>query len=35
MGISTNFADLDTIATGVPNFKVSGVIRDFLVTGNL
>jgi hypothetical protein len=35
MGTSTNFADLDTIATGVPNFKVSGVIRDFLVTGNL
>ena len=35
MGTSTNFADFDSIATGVPNFKVSGVIRDFLVTGNL
>jgi len=35
MGTSTNFADFDSIATGVPNFRVSGVIRDFLVTGNL
>jgi len=35
MGTSTNFADLDTIATGVPNFRVSGVVRDFLITGNL
>src|SRR6056300_384621 len=36
MGTSTNFADLSTIATSgtVPTFKVSGVIRDFLVTGN-
>ncbi len=37
MGTSTNFADLSSIATSgtVPNFKVSGVIRDFLVTGNI
>ena len=37
MGTSTNFADLSSIATSgtVPNFKVSGVVRDFLVTGNL
>jgi hypothetical protein len=35
MGTSTNFADFDSIATGVPNFRTSGVIRDFLVTGNL
>jgi len=34
MGTSTNFADLSTIASGVPNFRVSGVVRDFLVTGN-
>ena len=34
MGTSTNFANLSTIATGVPNFRVSGVVRDFLVTGN-
>ena len=36
MGTSTNFADLSSIGTSgtVPNFKVSGVIRDFLVTGN-
>jgi len=36
MGTSTNFAALSTIATSgtVPTFKVSGVIRDFLVTGN-
>jgi hypothetical protein len=35
MGTSTNFVDLDTIASGVPNFRVSGVVRDFLITGNL
>ena len=36
MGTSTNFANLSSIATSgtVPVFKVSGVIRDFLVTGN-
>jgi hypothetical protein len=34
MGTSTNFANLSSIGTNVPNFKVSGVIRDFLVTGN-
>ena len=36
MGTSTNFANLSSIgASGtVPVFKVSGVIRDFLVTGN-
>jgi len=36
MGTSTNFANLSSIATSgtVPTFKVSGVIRDFLVTGN-
>ena len=34
MGTSTNFANLSDIASGVPNFRVSGVIRDFLVTGN-
>jgi hypothetical protein len=37
MGTSTNFANLSAIATeGTPPvFRVSGVIRDFLVTGNL
>jgi|TARA_X000000950_G_scaffold4099_1_gene4261 hypothetical protein len=37
MGTSTNFANLSTIATSgtPPVFKVSGVIRDFLVTGNI
>ena len=35
MGTSTNFADLDSIANGVPNFRVSGIVRDFLITGNL
>ncbi|ANS03097.1 hypothetical protein [uncultured Mediterranean phage uvDeep-CGR2-AD10-C281] len=37
MGTSTNFANLSTIATDgtPPIFKVSGVIRDFLVTGNI
>ena len=36
MGTSTNFANLSGIVTSgtLPNFKVSGVIRDFLVTGN-
>jgi hypothetical protein len=34
MGTSTNFANLSTIASGVPTFKVSGVVRDFLITGN-
>ena len=36
MGTSTNFANLSAIQTSgtTPNFRVSGVIRDFLVTGN-
>ena len=36
MGTSTNFANLSAIATSgsVPVFRVSGVVRDFLVTGN-
>jgi hypothetical protein len=36
MGTSTNFADLSSIATEgtPPTFRVSGVIRDFLVTGS-
>ena len=36
MGTSTNFANLSTITTSgtLPNFRLSGVIRDFLVTGN-
>jgi|TARA_R100000808_G_scaffold24404_1_gene56148 hypothetical protein len=34
MGTSTNFANLSAIGTGAPTFRVSGVIRDFLVTGN-
>ena len=36
MGTSTNFANLSAINTAgtTPNFKVSGVVRDFLVTGN-
>ena len=36
MGTSTTFTDLSTISTSgtVPTFKVSGVVRDFLVTGN-
>lgn len=36
MGTSTNFANLSSIATEgtPPNFRTSGVIRDFLVTGN-
>jgi len=37
MGTSTAFADLSTIVTAgtAPVFKVSGVVRDFLVTGNI
>ena len=36
MGTSTNFANLSAIATTgtVPTFRVSGVVRDFLITGN-
>ena len=36
MGTSTNFANLSAIATSgsVPTFRVSGVVRDFLITGN-
>ena len=36
MGTSTNFANLSTISTDgtPPTFRTSGVIRDFLVTGN-
>ena len=36
MGTSTNFANLSTIGSSgtVPVFKVSGVVRDFFVTGN-
>ena len=37
MGTSTAFANLSTIVTAgtAPIFKVSGVVRDFLVTGNI
>ena len=37
MGTSTNFADLTSIQTAgtCPVFRVSGVVRDFLVTGNI
>ena len=35
MGTSTNFAAFTSIAANVPTFKTSGVIRDFLITGNL
>jgi len=37
MGTSTAFADLSTIVTAgtAPIFKVSGVVRDFLVTGHI
>ena len=37
MGTSTNFANLSAIQTEgtVPTFRVSGVVRDFLVTGNI
>ena len=36
MGTSTNFANLSTIVTAgtLPVFRVSGVVRDFFVTGN-
>ena len=37
MGTSTNFANLSSIATDgtPPLFRTSGVIRDFLITGNI
>ena len=37
MGTSTNFANLSSIASSgtPPVFRTSGVIRDFLVTGNI
>ena len=37
MGTSTNFANLSAIATDgtPPLFRTSGVIRDFLITGNI
>jgi hypothetical protein len=35
MGTSTNFANLSAIATDNPVFRVSGVVRDFLVVGNI
>ena len=37
MGTSSAFANLTAIQTAgtVPLFKVSGVVRDFLVTGNI
>ena len=35
MGTSSVFADLSDIATGNPVFRVSGVVRDFLVAGNI
>ena len=37
MGTSTAFANLSTIVTAgtTPTFRVSGVVRDFLVTGNI
>jgi hypothetical protein len=37
MGTSTNFANLSTIVTSgtAPTFRLSGVVRDFLVTGNI
>ena len=37
MGTSTNFANLTSIQTAgtCPLFRVSGVVRDFLVTGNI
>ena len=36
MGTSTNFANLSAIATAgsPPTFRTSGVVRDFLITGN-
>jgi hypothetical protein len=37
MGTSTNFANLNAIQTAgtTPLFRVSGVVRDFLVSGNI
>ena len=37
MGTSTNFANLSAIQSAgtVPTFRVSGVVRDFLVVGNI
>ena len=35
MGTSSVFANLSAIATGNPVFRVSGVVRDFLVAGNI
>ena len=35
MGTSSVFANLSSIATDNPVFKVSGVVRDFLVSGNI
>ena len=35
MGTSSVFANLSAIATDNPVFKVSGVVRDFLVSGNI
>ena len=37
MGTSTAFANLSTIVTAgtAPTFRVSGVVRDFLVSGNI
>jgi len=35
MGTSSVFANLSAIATDNPVFKVSGVVRDFLVAGNI
>ena len=37
MGTSTNFANLNAIQTAgtTPLFRVSGVVRDFLVVGNI
>mgnify|MGYP001165215329 CR=1 FL=1 len=36
MGTSTNFANLSSIVTAgsLPTFRVSGVVRDFFITGN-
>ena len=35
MGTSSVFANLSTIATANPIFRCSGVVRDFLVAGNI
>ena len=35
MGTSTNFANLTDIGSAAPLFRVSGVVRDFLVAGNI